>query len=84
MSELDWPRKEDFERVYRDMYLGNGKPALTQRMQIVENEFDDLNDWRKEHLADMKWFKRLMVGTIVTAVVSGLATILITLARGIH
>lgn len=84
MSEQGWPRKEDFDRVYRDMYLGNGKPALTQRMQIVENRVDDLENWQKEHLADMKWFKRLMVGTILTAIVSGLATVIITLIRGIH
>jgi hypothetical protein len=58
------------KRIEKDLYFGNGKPALTIRMEVMEEKVDSISS----NLSKLVW---LMVGTLVSSV-GGLIIALVT------
>lgn len=54
MPEFTQRHEEDLRKVYTDMYLGNGKPALTIRMEVAEERQDTFETNVMGHIAGVK------------------------------
>ena len=69
---------ELFSKIVKDLYFGNGKPALTERMKTVE---DQQNMFRDSLEKAEKWqagMNKLVIGTLISSV-GGLILIIIDL-----
>jgi len=56
------PTVKEIDKVVR---IGNGKAALTTRMEILEADKKSRDDCIKEKKDDQKWFKRTVIGALV-------------------
>lgn len=65
---------EKLERVYNDMYFGNGKPGITTRMAGAETKLE-------QHDRSITDIKR-MFWTIVLLILSVLGTTVIDIIKG--
>ena len=63
-------------QLQKDMYHGNGKPALTVRMALVEDTLEKIND-------NLKWFVRLTIAAIATAVASTATAIVLLILHSV-
>jgi hypothetical protein len=52
--------EECLRRIERDLYFGNGKPALTIRIEVTEEKVDTIN----RNLSKLVW---LVLGTLVSS-----------------
>ena len=57
------PHTATINQLEKDMYHGNGKPGMTTRMAQVETITERID-------GSLKWIVRLLVGTLLTGVVS--------------
>jgi hypothetical protein len=71
----------ELEEIYRrlgviekDIWFGNGKPGLTTRMALMEDCVEKISD-------NLKWFVRLTVASILTALASVTVAVILILFR---
>lgn len=72
--------RERLDRVYNDVYFGNGKPGLTTRMQLSEERHDAMDarcDKSDKSLADT----RKMFWAIIVLLLSILGTTLVDMIK---
>lgn len=72
------PHSELVQKMARDLYFGNGKPALTVRMALQEENMEQV----QTHIADIKDNQRrfgfLVVGTLISSI-GGLIGIIVVI-----
>jgi hypothetical protein len=74
------PHNELVQKMARDLYFGNGKPALTVRMALQEENMEqvqtDIREIKDVHKANQK----LIIGTLVSSL-GGLFLIVVELLK---
>lgn len=72
------PHGELVQKMARDLYFGNGKPALTVRMALQEENMEQV----QMHIADIKDNQRrfgfLVMGTLISSI-GGLIGIIVVI-----
>lgn len=61
---------QDYNRLRRDMWFGNGKPGVTTRLEGLEGDVKQLQEDLKEFKDGQKWLIRLVLGAIILAVLN--------------
>lgn len=57
------------EKLYQDMYLGNGKPAMTVRMALAEGDIKTVNESVEKINRNLR-ASMIMLGTLIATVIA--------------
>lgn len=77
---LVMPSEKLIAKMAQDMYLGNGKPALTVRMALQEENMGQVQTDIGYIKAGQEKFNRLIIATMLSSI-GGLIAIVVELVR---
>lgn len=62
------PHDQLVSKIAKDLYFGNGKPALTVRIALQEENMEQVQSDIGEIKDNQKSFNRLLLGTLISSI----------------